>query len=63
MSDDELPREADVEQVSRRLHQSLKACRLMVANYRAMLAGVANDNDPVEGSRANSCTTSGIEEA
>ena len=47
MSDNELPREADVEQVSRRLHQSLHACRVMVANYRAMLGGVANDNEPV----------------
>ena len=46
MSDDELARNADVEHVSLRLAQGLKACRSMVANYRAMLDAEANDNVP-----------------
>jgi hypothetical protein len=37
-------READVEHVSLRLAQGLKACRSMVANYRAIFGGEANDN-------------------
>ncbi len=46
MSDEELPRDGDVEDVSRTLAQSLKACRSMVADYRAMLDAEANDNVP-----------------
>ena len=46
MSDEQLPPEADVTQVSWKLHESLKACQAMVANYRLMLGGVANDNQP-----------------
>ena len=46
MSDEQLPPEADVTQVSWKLNESLKACQAMVANYRLMLGGVANDNQP-----------------
>jgi hypothetical protein len=46
VSDEELPRAADVEHVSLKLVQGLKACRSMVANYRAMLDGKINDNVP-----------------
>jgi hypothetical protein len=44
VSDEELARNADVEQVSRTLAQSLKACRSMIASYRAALGAEANDN-------------------
>ena len=44
MSDEELARDMDVEHVSLRLAQGLKACRSMVASYRAVLGGEANDN-------------------
>jgi hypothetical protein len=44
VSDEELTRDADVEHVSLKLAQGLKACRSMVANYRAMLDAEANDN-------------------
>jgi hypothetical protein len=65
VSDNELPREADVEQVSRRLHQSLKACQVMVANYRVMLSGGANDNEPVgdRGGNSYAAEASAAEEA
>jgi hypothetical protein len=46
VSDEELTRDADVEHVSLKLAQGLKACRSMVANYRAMLDAEANDNIP-----------------
>jgi hypothetical protein len=46
VSDEELTRDADVEHVSLKLAQGLKACRSMVANYRAMLDAKANDNVP-----------------
>ena len=46
MSDEELARTADVEHVSLRLAQGLKACRSMIADYRAMLDAEANDNMP-----------------
>jgi hypothetical protein len=45
-SEEELTRDSEVEHVSLRLAQGLKACRSMVANYRAMLDGEANDNVP-----------------
>jgi hypothetical protein len=41
-------READVEHLSLTLAQGLQACRSMVANYRAVIGGEANDNFPVE---------------
>jgi hypothetical protein len=44
VSDEELARDADAEHVRRRLSQGLKACRSMVASYRAVLGGEANDN-------------------
>ena len=44
MSDEELVREADADHVRLQLAQGLKACRAMVANYRLMLGGAANDN-------------------
>jgi hypothetical protein len=44
VSDEELARTADVEHVSLRLAQGLKACRSIVASYRAVLGGEANDN-------------------
>jgi len=46
VSDEKLMREADVEHVSLKLAQGLQACRSMVANYRAILRGEANDNFP-----------------
>ena len=46
MSDQELASTADVEHVSLRLAQGLKACRSMIADYRALLDGEANDNVP-----------------
>jgi hypothetical protein len=46
VSDEELPRAADVEHVSLKLVQGLKACRSMVANYRTRLDGKINDNVP-----------------
>jgi hypothetical protein len=46
VSDEELTRDADVEHVSLRLVQGLKACRSMVADYRALLDSEANDNFP-----------------
>jgi hypothetical protein len=46
VSDEELTRDSDVEHVSLRLAQGLKACRSMVANYRSLLDGEANDNFP-----------------
>ena len=63
MSDNELPREADVQQVSWRMNESLKACRAMVANYREMLAGVANDNEPGAASGGNGFEREASEEA
>ena len=39
-------RDADVEHLSLKLAQGLQACRSMVANYRAILGGEANDNFP-----------------
>lgn len=46
MSDEEPARAADAEHASFRLAQGLKACRSVVANYRMMLGGEANDNRP-----------------
>jgi hypothetical protein len=46
VSDHELPHEADVQQVNLKLNESLRACQAMVANYRLMLGGEANDNQP-----------------
>jgi hypothetical protein len=42
VSDDHLPRDADLDQLSSSLNEGLKTCRSMVANYRALLS---NDND------------------
>lgn len=44
MSDEELAPDTVVEHASLRLAQGLKACRSMVASYRAVLGGEANDN-------------------
>ena len=38
MSGEEAPREADVEAANSQLNEGLKACRAMVANYRAIMA-------------------------
>jgi hypothetical protein len=46
VSDEELTRDVDIEHVSLRLAQGLKACRSVVASYRAALGGEANDNFP-----------------
>ena len=46
MSDEDPPREANLEQANLKLAQGLKACHAVVANYRAMLGGEANDNGP-----------------
>jgi len=40
----EIPSDPEAEQFSTRIHEGLKMCRTMVANYRAMLSGGANDN-------------------
>lgn len=48
MSDDQLSRQPDFPQVHRKLRQSLSTCRSMIANYRTMLGGMANDNQPVQ---------------
>ena len=65
MSDEQLPPEADVTQVSWKLHESLKVCQAMVANYRLMLGHVANDNQPrgVEGGGSFVVRTTEAEEA
>ena len=44
VSENQLFREPDVEQVSQRLHESLSTCRSMIANYRSMIEDGANDN-------------------
>jgi hypothetical protein len=46
VSDEELASSAEVEQVRSKLAEAVKACRSMVANYRAMLDTDANDNVP-----------------
>ena len=61
MSDEQLPPEADVTQVSWKLNESLKACQAMVANYRLMLGGVANDNQPRGGEDGRSFAAEGTE--
>ncbi len=38
MPDDELPQDADFDQVNSSLNQSLKTCRSMITNYRAFLS-------------------------
>ena len=50
MSSNELPPEADVEEISLSIADGLKSCRSMIANYRAMISGdgEANDNLPKE---------------
>jgi hypothetical protein len=45
VANDELPRDADVEQVNSQLSEGLKTCRSVVANYRMMLTGESGDND------------------
>jgi hypothetical protein len=45
VSDEELARSAAAEHVSLKLAQGLKACRSMIADYRAMLNAETNDND------------------
>jgi len=52
MSGDELPPNAEVEEIGVSITDGLKSCRSMVANYRAMIRGEANDNLP-EGQVAN----------
>lgn len=37
MSDDANPRDADIDELNARLSDGLKACRSMVANYKALL--------------------------
>ena len=48
MSGDELPPNAEVEEIGVSITDGLKSCRSMVANYRAMIRGEANDNLPEE---------------
>ena len=38
MSDDQLPRDADFDELNSTLNEGLKTCRSMVANYRSLLA-------------------------
>ena len=65
MSDDEVPHQPDVALVSWKLNESLKACQAMVANYRLMFAGGANDNQPADTGSDSRITveTTGAEEA
>jgi hypothetical protein len=37
VSDDANPRDADIDELNARLSDGLKACRSMVANYKALL--------------------------
>jgi hypothetical protein len=53
MSGDELPPVAEVEEISLAISDGLKSCRSMVANYRAMIRGEANDNAPDEQAAAH----------
>ena len=48
MSGNELPPAANVEEINLSIADGLKSCRSMVANYRAMISGEANDNFPEE---------------
>jgi len=48
MSGDDASPEADVEELNHGIADSLKSCHSMVANYRAMISGEANDNLPHE---------------
>ena len=52
MSDDELPPTAEVEEINTSITDGLKCCRSMVAHYRLMISGEANDNLP-KGQAAN----------
>lgn len=65
MSDDELPHQPDVALLSCKLNESLKACQAIVANYRLMFAGGANDNQPADTRSDSRITveTTGAEEA
>jgi hypothetical protein len=56
-------REPDVAHVSWKLNESLRACQAMVANYRLMLRGEANDNQALESELAEAVRTSDAEEA
>jgi hypothetical protein len=47
MSDDQIPPDAEVQEISARLKRGLKACRAMVDDYRLMLGAESNDNLPV----------------
>jgi hypothetical protein len=52
MPSEELPRDADLDELNSKLNEGLKACRSMVENYRAMLTPeqiptVAEPNDGV----------------
>lgn len=48
MTGDELPPGAEVEEINLSITDGIKSCRSMVANYRAMISGEANDNIPEE---------------
>lgn len=38
MSDDQLPHDADLDELNSALNESLRICRSVVANYRSLLA-------------------------
>ena len=63
MGNNELPpEEADINDLSSRLHEGLHSCRSVVANYRDLLSSSevsSNDNDPCEDPQEN---LSGIDE-
>ena len=44
MSNDEPPREADVDAINNDLSDGLKSCRKVVSNYRAILGAETNEN-------------------
>ena len=52
MIGEDLPRDAELNEVRSQLNQGLSSCRAVVANYRAFLAGEphaempVNDDDP-----------------
>ena len=45
VSDNELPRDADLDQVSSDLDESMKTCRSMVADYRAFLTNELSEGE------------------
>jgi hypothetical protein len=62
VSDEEPARERDVERANVKLAQGLKACRAVVAGYRAMLSGETGENPDQERVEDDSPTTAAADE-